>query len=160
MITDQVHYCVNAHCTYFTVHIFSSKQPKQPCVCPAFYAKSVQQEFPWKKKKRNGSRWCWCWCSKRVHATRELGRGSKNSSQPSEEIAVGRELLSRNVLTFSNFSCFLFPPLHRIDNFIIIIATLERRQIKQRDPEQLAGDPSLFHPFFLQRIKIFLLPSD
>ena len=102
----------------------------------------------------------WCWCPKRVHATRGEGRGSKNSSQPSEEIAVGRELLSRNVLTFSNFSCFRFPPLHRIDNFIIIIATLERRQIKQRDPEQLAGHPSLFHPFFLQRIKIFLLPSD
>ena len=40
------------------------------------------------------------------------GGGSKNSSQPSEEIAVGRELLSRNVLTFSNFSCFLFPPPH------------------------------------------------
>ena len=98
------------------------------------------------------------WCSKRVHATQ--GPGSKNSSQPSEEIAVGRELLSRNVLTFSNFSYFLFLPLHRIDIFIHIIATLERRQIKQRDPEQLAGDPSLFHPFFLQRIKIFLLPSD
>ena len=46
MITVQVHYCVKAHCTYFTVHIFSSKQPKQPCVCPAFYAKSVHQEFP------------------------------------------------------------------------------------------------------------------
>ena len=95
-------------------------------------------------------------CNKRARE----GRCSKNSSQPSEEIAVGRELLSRNVLTFSNFSCFLFPPLHRIDNFIIIILTLERRQIKQRDPEQLAGHPSLFHPFFLQRIKIFLLPSD
>ena len=152
---------MNAYCTYFTVHIFSSKQPKQPCVCPAFYAKSVQQEFPWKKKKRNGSRWCrlvfeTSSCNKRARE----GRGSKNSSQPSEEIAVGRELLSRNVLTFSNFSCFRFPPLHRIDNFIIIIATLERRQIKQRDPEQLAGDPSLFDPFFLQRIKIFLLPSD
>ena len=116
MITDQVHYCVNAHCTYFTVHIFSSKQPKQPCVCPAFYAKSVHQEFPWKKKKRNGSRWCrlvfeTSSCNKRARE----GRGSKNSSQPSEEIAVGRELLSRNVLTFSNFSCFPFPPLHRID---------------------------------------------
>ena len=95
-------------------------------------------------------------CNKRARE----GRGSKNSSQPSEEIAVGRELLSRNVLTFSNFSCFPFPPPHRIDNFIHIIATLERRQIKQRDPEQLAGHPSLFHPFFLQRIKIFLLPSD
>ena len=151
---------MNAHCTYFTVRIFSSKQSKQPCVCPAFYAKSVQQEFPWKKKKRNGS--SWCRCSKRVHATRGPGEGrcSKNSSQPSEEIAVGRELLSRNVLTFSNFSCFRFPPLHQIDIFIHIIATLERRQIKQQDPEQLAGHPSLFHPFFLQRIKIFLLPSD
>ena len=95
-------------------------------------------------------------CNKRARE----GRCSKNSSQPSEEIAVGRELLSRNVLTLFNFSCFPFPPLHQIDNFIIIIATLERRQIKQRDPEQLAGHPSLFHPFFLQRIKIFLLPSD
>ena len=50
-------------------------------------------------------------CNKRARE----GRCSKNSSQPSEEIAVGRELLSRNVLTFSSFSCFLFPPLHRRD---------------------------------------------
>ena len=92
------------------------------------------------------------------------GRCSKNSSQPSEEIAVGRELLSRNVLTFSNFSCFPFPPLHRRDIFIIIILTLEMRQIKQRDPELLAGHPSLFHPFFsnasrsffCRRIRFFL----
>ena len=105
------------HIAHILQSTFFFKEAKATLCLPRFLCKVGPPRISSKEEEEEWVEVVLGWSPKRVHATRGEGRGGggKNSSQPSEEIAVGRELLSRNVLTFSNFSCFPFPPLHRID---------------------------------------------